>query len=157
MDAILDRRSIRRYKDREVSDEQVERLLRAAMNAPSARNLQPWHFVVIREREKLDSVPEFHPFSQMIREAPVAVLICGDVEVQERHGYLAADLGAATQNLLLEATEMGLGTVWLGIYPRQERMEPMRRLLSLPERILPFSLVPVGYPGEEKGRRDNLH
>ena len=156
MDAIMRRRSIRKYTDERVADEQVDRLLKAAMNAPSARDLRPWHFIVMRDREKMDRVPSFHAYSQMMKEATVAVLICGDTKVQDMIGYLSADLGAATQNLLLEATEMGLGTVWLGIYPREERMGPIRELLSIPDHILPFSLVPIGYPAEEKPIRDKF-
>jgi len=154
MDAIMNRRSIRRYTGKDVSEDLVTELIRAAMNAPSAMNRRPWHFIVIRDREKLDSVPNFHRHAKMIEEATMAVLVCGDLRLQDNMGYMCADLGAATENLLVKATDMGLGTVWLGIYPREERMAPLSKMLHLPENIVPFSLVPVGYPAEKKKFED---
>ncbi len=149
-DPVLSRRSIRKYTDQPVSDEQVERLLTAAMSAPSAGNEQPWQFVVIRDRATLDEIPTFHPFSRMLAEAPVAILVCGDLELETNKGYWIEDCSAATENILIEAQEMGLGTVWLGVYPRQERVDGLRQLLGVPEQVVPFALIPVGYPAEHK-------
>ncbi|EEG78981.1 nitroreductase family protein [Dethiobacter alkaliphilus] len=156
MDTILRRRSIRKYKDKPVPEQVVYELLRAGMNAPSAGNAQPWHFVVIRDRKILDAVPEFHPYSGMIREAPMAILVCGDLREEKYPGYWVQDCSAATQNILLAAQDRGLGTVWLGMYPREERVLAMRKLLGMPEEVIPLSLIPVGYPAEKKGPADRF-
>ncbi|MBO3804054.1 MAG: nitroreductase family protein [Candidatus Brockarchaeota archaeon] len=150
LEAILSRRSIRRYGRREVPDEVVEKLLAAAMSAPSAGNEQPWHFVVIKDRELLDAIPRFHPYSQMLKEAPLAVLVCGDPALEKHAGFWVQDCSAATQNLLIAAHALGLGGVWLGVYPLEERVKGIRNLLKIPERIIPFALVSLGYPEEKK-------
>jgi len=151
MQAILTRRSIRRYTSDPVPPGQVDRLLTAAMAAPSAGNQQPWHFVVIRDRSLLDAVPRFHPYAGMLKVAPVAILVCGDVNLEKHEGYWIQDCSAATENLLLAAHAEGLGAVWLGVYPRADRVAGMRELLGLPEHILPLALIALGQPGEEKG------
>jgi len=150
LQTILSRRSIRLYTPEPVSEALVDDLLRAAMSAPSAGNQQPWQFVVIRERQKLDSIPVFHPYAEMVKSASVAVLVCGDMRLEKNKGYWVQDCSAATQNLLLAAHAQGLGAVWVGVYPNEERLEGFRKLLEIPEEIIPFALVPVGYPDESK-------
>ncbi len=150
MEAILARRSIRKYTNKPVPDDVVGDLLRAAMSAPSAYNEQPWHFVVIRDREVLDKIPEFHPHTQMLHEAPLAILVCCDQNLKKTDWFWPQDCAAATENILIAVQAKGLGAVWCGVYPRQELMDGMRRLLGLPEHITPFSLVAIGYPAEEK-------
>ena len=151
LEAILARRSIRKFTAEPVSDEAVRALLEAAMAAPSANNQQPWHFVVIRERKTLDAIPGVHPHAQMIRQAPLAVLVCADTTVEPTPvGYWIQDCSAATENLLVAAQALGLGAVWLGGYPREDRVSGVRRLLGLPEHVVPMALVPVGHPGETK-------
>lgn len=163
MKAIKDRRSIRRYTDQMVTDEQVKALLEAAMYAPSAGNEQPWHFLVIRDRNLLDQVPNFHPYSNMVRQAPVAILICADTDLSKYDAdFWVQDCSAATENLLLEVQELGLGAVWLGIYPLEERMKGLRHLFKIPEKVIPFALVAVGYPAEQKEagtrfRKERVH
>lgn len=154
LEAIRKRRSVRKYREGPLPDGVLEELLRSAMQAPSARNLQPWEFVVVRDREVLKRIPEYHPYSSMVPEAGAAVLVCGNTDLQEHTGYLAQDCSAAVQNLLLEAVEQGLGAVWLGVFPRKERMEGMVRLFGLPDSIVPMALVSVGWPAEEKGFED---
>jgi nitroreductase len=156
MDIILTRRSIRKYKQKEVPETVMYELLRAAMNAPSAGNAQPWHFVVIRDRKVLDAIPEFHPHAQMVKEASVAILVCGDSREEKFPGYWIQDCSAATQNILLAAHDRGLGAVWLGIYPREDRVEGMRRLVNIPPEVTPLSLIPVGYPAEKKKPADRF-
>lgn len=148
-EAILTRRSIRKYTGKKVPRELVGDLLKAAFAAPTAKNKQPWHFVVIDDRKILNEVPKFHPYSQMLKEASFAILVCGDEKIQEMNGYLQQDLSAATQNILLAAHAKGLGAVWLGIYPREERVEGMRKLISTPASVLPFALISIGYPDEK--------
>lgn len=154
MKAIFTRRSIRKYTDQPVSDELMETLLRAAMAAPSAGNQQPWHFVVIRDRKVLDKIPEFHPHSKMLYQAPVAILVCGDPTVEKYEGRWPLDCSAATENLLLAAHAKGLGAVWLAVYPVEERMAKLRELLGIPEHINPFALISLGHPAEEKEPAD---
>lgn len=163
MNAITSRRSIRKYTDQLVSDEQVKTLLEAAMCAPSAGNEQPWHFVVIRDRQLLDKVPQYHPYSGMIKQASVAILVCADIRLSKYDvDYWVQDCAAATENLLVTVQDLGLGAVWLGVYPRQERVAGLRRLFNIPEQVIPFALVPVGYPAEHKSaenryRADRIH
>jgi nitroreductase len=150
LDLILSRRSIRAYTDEPVTEEQIEQLLRAAMSAPSANNEQPWQFVVIDDRELLDTIPdEVHPYSKMLKEAPVAILVCGEPRRQHHAGYWEQDCAAATQNLLLAAHSLGLGAVWLGVHPREKRVDGMRELLNLPGYLVPFALISIGHPAEE--------
>jgi nitroreductase len=151
MQAILSRRSIRRYTSDPVPSGQVDRLLAAAMAAPSAGNQQPWHFVVLRDRSLLEAIPKFHPYSAMLKEAPLAILVCGDVKLEKHEGFWVQDCSAATENLLLAAHAEGLGAVWLGLYPQPERVAGMRELLGLPENVIPLALIAVGQPAEEKG------
>lgn len=150
------RRSIRKYENRPIPDDILESLLRAAMQAPSARNLQPWEFVVTRERDILRRIPDYHPYSSMVPGAGAAILVCGNTELQDEPGYIAQDCSAAVQNLLLEVVNQGLGAVWLGVFPRKERMEGMTELFSLPGHIIPVALVSVGYPAENPGTEDRF-
>jgi len=153
MEAILTRRSIRKYTKQPVSDEVLKELLEAAMYAPSAGNRQPWCFVVINDRKILNEIPEYHPYAQMLKEAPVAILVCCDSDLQlGEHGV--QDCSAATQNILLAAHAKGLGAVWLGIYPAEPTVTATKKLLNLPEHITPISLISIGYPAEQKPRPD---
>jgi len=150
MDVILSRRSIRQYTDEPVSEQLVKELLEAAMSAPSAKNQQPWHFIVIRDRATLGKIPEFHPYSQMLLQAQVAIVVCGDEQLEVSKGNWAQDCSAATQNILLAAHAKGLGAVWLGVYPREERVGPLKELLGIPESVIPLSIVSIGYPAFKK-------
>lgn len=149
-DAILTRRSIRRYTNQSIPDDLIEKLLIAGMHAPSARNKQPWHFIVVRKRELLDKISVIHPYAYMLKEAPLGIIICGDKKLEITEEYIVQDCSAATQNILLAAHGFGLGAVWLGIYPREPRIKALRELFSLPENIIPISMVSVGYPAEKK-------
>lgn len=151
LDIIFKRRSIRSYESRPVEPELLKTLLRAAMSAPSAGNEQPWQFVVITQRELLDRIPDIHPYAQMAKEAQVAVLVCGDLDREKHQGFWVQDCSAATENLLIAAAGLGLGAVWCGVHPRKDREEGFRSLLALPRRIVPFALIPIGWPSEEKG------
>lgn len=149
MELILTRRSVRKFKpDVAVSDKEIEQILRSAMAAPSAGNQQPWHFVVIRDRKILDEIPKFHPYAKMLAQVPVAILVCGDETLEKHKGYWIQDCSAATQNLLLGAHAIGLGAVWLGIYPREDRVIGLRKLLKIPEHVTPLALIAIGSPAE---------
>lgn len=163
MEAIKNRRSIRQYTNQAVSDDQIKAVLEAAMYAPSAGNEQPWHFIVIKDRQLLDEVPQHHPHSSMVRQAPVAILICADTRLSKYDvDYWIQDCAAATENLLLAVQSLGLGAVWLGVYPREERVAGLSKLFQLPPEVVPFVLVPIGHPAEEKSasdrfREDRIH
>lgn len=148
---IFARRSIRKYTDEPVGEEDVKTLLEAAMAAPSASNRKPWQFVVVTERQTLDALAEAHPHGKMLFEATLCISVCGDLTEVER--YWVQDCSAATENLLLAATALGLGAVWLGVYPKEDRVAAVRGVLDLPETITPLNLVSIGYPAEEKEAR----
>ncbi len=156
MKSILGRRSIRKYTSQAVTDSQIQQLVQAAMAAPSAGNEQPWEFVVIRDRTTLNAIPKFHPYSLMLYEASVAILVCGDLSREKYSGYWVQDCAAATENMLLAAVELGLGAVWLGVYPTEERVTALRKLLRIPETVVPFSLVSIGYPAEQQKPSDRF-
>ena len=156
MEAILSRRSVRRYTHQEISDDLIQELLRAAMSAPSAGNAQPWHFVIVNDRVLLQEIPKFHPYSGMLNEAPVAIVVCVDLDAGPE-GFLVQDGSAATENILIAAHAKGLGAVWLGVYPLRERIMGLRKLLAIPERILPLSLIAIGHPMERLPREDRYH
>jgi len=157
LQAILSRRSVRAYTGQPVPDELLETVLRAAMAAPSAGNQQPWQFVVITERSLLDAIPAFHPYARMVLQAPVAVLLCGDLSLEKHKDYWVQDCSAAMQNMLLAIHASGLGGVWLGVYPNSERVDGFRKLLDLPEHIVPLGLLPFGYPSEQPPAVDRFN
>lgn len=157
MDAILSRRSIRRYTADPVPEKVIYELLEAAMSAPSASNRQTWHFVVITDRRILAKVPEFRPYSTMLRDAPLAIAVCGDLQLDEGKGFWVQDCSAATQNVLIAAQAKGLGAVWLGVYPVEERVMGMKKLLALPQHVIPLSLISIGYPAEKKPRSNRYN
>lgn len=156
IEEIRRRRSIRQYLPKPVPEESIESMLRAAMQAPTARNHQPWEFVVVTRRDILGRVPDYHARSSMVPGAGAAILVCGDLRLQEEPGYLAQDCAAAVQNMLLQAVTEGLGAVWLGVYPNPDRIAGMRELFRLPDSILPVAMVSVGFPAEEKDFEDRF-
>ncbi len=156
IEAILTRRSIRRYAPGPIPGDVVRTLLEAAMAAPSSKNRQPWAFVLLEDRALLDAIPEFHPHAAMLRHAPLAILVCADTTRQPLEGYWLQDCAAATQNLLLAAHALGLGACWVGVQPRAEREAGLRRLLSLPDTIRPVALVALGLPAETPPRADRF-
>ena len=123
LDAIHTRRSIRTYLDQPVSEELIQKLLAAAMQAPSARNQQPWQFMVIDGRALLAKIATFVPNVAMAGKAPLAILVCGDLSLEKSEGYWVVDCAAAVENMLLAAHALGLGAVSCGIYPREARMD----------------------------------
>jgi len=159
LDCIFGRRSIRAYTPEPVSDELVQKLLEAAMAAPSAAATDPWRFVVVRNRGLLSRITEVLPYGKMLGSAALGIMVCGDLEAA--HGkelsYLLQDCSAAIENLLLAAHMMGLGACWLGVHPRAERVERMRDILKLKESMIPVSCISVGYPAEIKEPRTRFN
>ena len=155
-DAIYTRRSIREYEDEPVSDDLIREIIGAAMMAPSAGNARPWQFVVITDPEIKSKIPRIHPHAAMAADAPVSILVCGDLSLEKYPGNWIADCSAATQNLLLAAHGKGLGAVWTGIYPEEDRIQNFRKLLGLPDHVVPLALIPMGYPAYPSRRQDRF-
>jgi len=157
IDAILTRRSIRKYKKKTITEEILQKLLQAAFSAPSAGNQQPWHFVILDDRKILNVIHTFHPSARMLTEADKAILVCGDLNLEKFKGFWMIDCAAAAENILLAAHSLGLGACWLGLYPREGRVAGMRKLLRLPTHIIPFALISLGYPAEIKPREERYN
>ncbi len=157
IDAILSRRSIRKYTTDPVPEDVINQLLEAAMSAPSASNQQPWHFIVINKRDILDEIPKVHPYSNMLKEAPLAIVVCGDLQLEINKGFWVTDCSAATENILIAAQAKGLGAVWLGVYLIEERVTSIQELLGLPKHIIPLCIVSIGYPAEKKPRSNRYN
>ena len=152
LEVIFTRRSIRKYTGEPVKEEELKTILEAGMNAPSANNRQPWQFIVVDDRAKLNAIMEVHPYSGMLAEAPMAIIVCGDTTVSA--SYWQQDCAAATENILLAARALELGTVWMGVYPNAERVAGISALFGLPDTIKPLNIIAVGHPAEQKGRVD---
>ncbi|RJQ52475.1 MAG: nitroreductase family protein [Actinobacteria bacterium] len=150
LEAILTRRSIRRYTGDGIESEDLKKLLEAAMAAPSAGNQQPWQFIAITDRQLLKRIPDVHPHAQMVPSAAAGIVVCADTTSERYPDYWIQDSAAATQNILLAAHGIGLGAVWLGIHPRQARVEAFRELFGIPAHVTPLSMVSIGHPAERK-------
>ena len=151
LDNIFARKSVRSYTEQDVTPEQVESLLKAAMAAPSGMNVQPWRFVVVRDLASKEQLAG--GFNKMIAKAPVVIVVCGHVTSPRggENGNWTADCAAATENILLAAEALGLGAVWTACYPYESRMNPTIELLGLPADVKPYCIIPVGHPtGKEK-------
>ncbi len=146
MNEIFRRRSIRKYQDKLVEQDKIDRLLRAAMQAPSAKNQQPWEFIVVNDREILNTLSNVSPHSKMLSSAPLAFILLGNKDTMKVPEKWQQDLAAANQNMLIEAVSLELGAVWLGIAPDIERVNFIKEVFALPSNIEPFSVVVVGYP-----------
>jgi nitroreductase len=161
-EAILTRRSVRKYTSQLVPEEVVKRLLSAAMQAPSAGNQQPWHFILVTRREQLNAMAEVLPYGKMLTQAPLSIVICAGMIGLKHQDYWVQDCSAATQNLLLAANASGLGAVWLGVYPREDRIQNITRLLELPNYVVPLCAVALGFPAEkveleDRYREERVH
>jgi nitroreductase len=152
---LFGRRSIRVFAPGAVGDDQIRILLEAAMAAPSAVGKDPWRFVVVRDRDALLRIAAKLPHGQMLPSAAVGIIVCGDLDVahDRQLSYLLQDCSAAIENFLLAAHLLGLGACWLGVHPREERMQHLRQVLGLPASMIPVAAIAVGQPGEQKEPR----
>ena len=147
---LLSRRSVRKYTEEPVEDSMIQIALEAAMAAPSARHCDPWHFIVVKEQAGRDALADALPYGQMLREAPAGIIVCGDINVAHRSelSYLLQDVAAAIENLLLSLELQGLGAVWLGIHPNEDRIQAVKTAFNLPDNIIPVSAIALGHPAE---------
>jgi nitroreductase len=152
---ILARRSIRKYTDQKVSETQVEAILQAAMAAPATHAMDPWRFVVVRDKKMLIRMKEGLPYAPFLDKAALGIVVCGDMEAVQGNllGYLLQDCSAAIMNILHASEALDLGACWLGVHPREDRESHIRDLLLLPETIIPVSVISIGVPAEQKEPR----
>jgi len=156
---IFGRRSIRAYAPGEVSEAAITQLLQAAMAAPSAAAKDPWRFVVVKKREALAKIAAALPFGEMLAQASVGFVVCGDLDAthDRQLSYLIQDCSAAIENLLLSAHALGLGGCWLGVHPREERVQKLKDILGLPPSVIPIAAVAIGLPAEKKEPRTRFN
>ena len=155
MNPIYTRVSIRKYQDRPVEKEKTMAILRAAMQAPSAANQQPWEFYVVTNKEKLKALSEVSPYAGMTKDAPVAIVAVYRTDCLLPM-YAQIDLSIAMENLWLETVQQGLGGVWLGIAPMEDRMKLVEKILGIPDTLRAFAIFPYGYPAEEREQQDRF-
>ena len=156
---IMTRTSIRQYKDQPVEQEKIDIMLKAAMAAPTAVNLQPWHFIVITDKQAIDQLSGKRPTN-----APLLIAVCGDTDKtstpdgkMKLPDFWVEDVSAATENLLLAAHALGLGAVWTGVYPAMERVAEVANVLNCPQNIVPVAVVRIGYPDEAPEPKDKFN
>lgn len=156
LEKIITRRSIRKYKPDTIEEKKIIEILKAAQYAPSAVNKQPWHFIVVDDKKLFGKIMQIHPHASMLNTASHAIIVCGDEDLQHDDGYWIADCGAATENILLAAHSMDIGSCWVGLYPRGQRMRDISTLFELPPHIKPFALISLGYPAEKRSHPDRF-
>lgn len=150
MSLIFKRRSVRKFTDEKVSDGKIERLLKAGMQAPSACNAQPWEFIVVSKSEDKSAISKMHRFASPAKKASHLIVTLGNLNRSKVHGMIEQDLGACNENILLQATHEGLGAVWLGFHPIEDRTLKLKDYLEIPDYCIPFSVICVGYPAHER-------
>lgn len=150
MNSIFTRRSVRTYTGEKIPTEKIERILRAGMQAPSARNKQPWEFIVLTDTEKIVEASKFSSYGSAAAKADCVIVILANMRNTDNDmRWFPQDLGACTQNILLQTVEEDLGGFWIGIYPNEDRMQPVTDYFNLPKHIIPYTLVAIGYPAQE--------
>jgi len=167
LETIFTRRSCRKFTSEKVKQEDIDIILRAAMAGPSAKNVQPWRFVVIDDRAILDDLAGKLPYAKMLSGAPLAIAVCGDLtpfnEGTKINDMWDQDCSIAAENILLAAHSLGLGAVWTAVYPYPDRQAAVIPALSLPENVLPLCVIPIGYPenpdapARDKYKPENIH
>lgn len=166
MSNILQRKSVRSFTNQPIEKSKLDTLVRAAMAAPTGKDMRPWKFVVVNDKQAMKSLAAQLPYAKMLAEAQAAIVVCGDMSVVDKDGKPSInwtfDCSAATENLLLQAEVMGLGAVWTGAYPYDERVAAVKVALKLPDNIIPLNVIPIGYPKgnpqpKDKYNADNIH
>lgn len=160
--AIINRRSIRKYKTVKIEEEKINLILKAAMFAPSAMNLQPWHFIVINSESIILETIKSVPHAEMIKQSGNAILVCGDSSLEKNESWLIQNCSAAVQNILLAAFDLGLSSCWIAVHGMSEVVKNLKEQFKLPSEIIPVALIALGYPDEEvkadeRFRLDRIH
>lgn len=149
MSLIFKRHSVRKFKDEMVSDDKIVSLLKAGMQAPSSCNAQPWEFIVVSDKEDKLAISGMHRFAKPAAKASHLIVTLGNLNEAKVIGMIEQDLGACNENILLQATHEGLGAVWLGFHPIEDRTLKLKEYLNVPDYCIPFSVICVGYPDAE--------
>ena len=157
IDIILSRRSIRKFTGEDIPDADIKTMLEAAMAAPSACNQQPWHFVVSKSKETHEKIMEIQPYTKMLKNAALGIIVCADPELQTCPGYWQQDCSAAVENILLAVHALDYGATWCGLYPNDDRVYKIRKLLDLPKQVFPLCVIAVGVPDEKKPPSDRYN
>ena len=150
MSVIFKRVSVRKYEAKPVEEEKVREMIQAGCAAPSAGNQQPWEFYIVRNQSILEKLSKVHQYSGFVKDADLAIVPCYRIEGLWAPQYAHIDMAACTENILLKATELGLGCTWIGIAPEEDRLKTVKEILNLPENLAPFCLIPTGYPAESR-------
>lgn len=161
-ETLLNRRSIRKYTDQKISSQDINTMLKAAMYAPSAMNTQAWHFIVIEDKNILLNTLQSIPYAEMLKQSTAAILVCGDSSIEKNESWLLQNCSAVTQNILLSAFGLGIGSCWIGIQGMDEIVRNIKHQFKLPEKIVPVSLISLGYPdevvkAEERFKEEKIH
>lgn len=150
LEAIFTRRSVRKFTGQPISEEDLKTVVKAGFCAPSAHNKQPWHFIIVRDKDALENISKVHPYAKMLPQAGCGIIVCGDETKEGMTGFLIEDCSAAIQNMLLAAHGLGLGAVWCGLYPVSQLTKPIGKFVNLPSEIVPVGMVVIGHKAEEK-------
>jgi nitroreductase len=161
-DALLNRRSIRKYKDQKIIKDELNSILKTAMYAPSAMNLQAWQFILIDDKNILIETIKSIPYAEMLKQSAAAILVCGDSAVEKNESWLIQNCSAAIQNILLSAHGLGIGSCWIAIHGMDDVYKNIKDQFGLPENIVPVSLISLGYPDEtviteERFNEEKIH
>lgn len=156
MNSIYNRRSIRKYEDKNIPKSKLEQLVKAGMQAPSAHNKKPYEFIIVTEKELLNKLSETGLYCHMLKYAAAAIVVMSKADEQETP-YWQADCGAVVENILLEATELGIGSCWIGEYPNIEKSQKVKEILLIPEDYQVFATISLGYAQEKKSPNDNYY
>jgi nitroreductase len=148
IEAIYTRGSVRKYKQKEISDDIIKMIIKAGMQAPSAGNEQPWQFLIIKDKNILNKIPKINPYAAMTKDAMLGIMVLGDLSLEKFKGFWVQDCSACVENILLSAHALGLGAVWTAIYGLPERVASFKKLFGLPENVIPFAFIPLGYPDQ---------
>lgn len=148
--SIEERKSVRRYKDTPLTQEQIDTLILAGSKAPSAHNRQPWEFIIVNERDTLNKITEYHEYTQMLKEAPLAIVVLGNKDICRVDEFIYCDCSAVTQNILIQATSMNIGSCWCAVAPNEEKVLKTKQLFNLPDNIIPVAIIALGYEDGNK-------
>lgn len=154
MEAILNRRSVRVYKKQEVEKEKIERIIKAGMQAPSAHNFQPWQFIVVRDEKKRKEISDLSIYGKPAKNCDTCIVLLADMDkVDKESHWWQQDMAACTENMLIQVVEENLGAVWLGYYPEEDRVDGVKKLFNLPDNLVAFAVIAIGYPEDNQGNK----
>ena len=156
LEAIFTRRSIRNFTGEPITEDQLEIILKAGFYAPSAHNKQPWHFIVVKDKEKIEAISQIHPYAKMAPSAGCIIMVCGDKDIEGQSGFIAEDCSAAIQNILLASHGIGLGAVWCALYPISMLTKNAKKIFNIPNNVIPVGMVVIGHKLRDRNASDRF-